>query len=217
MTRLPDSSRRDGSHDGRRAPGRRADLRPSDRDREHTAERLREAAAEGRIDFAELDERLGAAYAARSYAALDVLTADLPAAGAAGPAPGRAAEPERAGRPTRLLVGIFGGFARRGGWTVPRSLTAVCLWGGGIVDMREARFPAGEARVRALAMWGGMKILVPEDAEVYADGVGLFGLFRRGATGPGAPGGPRITVRGLALFGAVTVKRDGGKRGGGKG
>lgn len=174
-------------------------MRPSDRDREQTAERLREAAAEGRLDFAELDQRLGAAYAARSYGALDVLTADLPG--------GRPAAPVRSGRPTRLLVGVFGGFTRRGVWTVPRSLTALCLWGGGLVDLREARFPAGEVRVRAVAMWGMVKVVVPEDAEVYANGLGLFGWFRRGATGPGRPGAPRIAVRGLALWGAVSVKR----------
>ncbi len=159
---------------------------------------LREAAAEGRIDFAELDERLGAAYAARSYAALDMLTRDLPA---------RPSAAAPTGRPTRLLACFFGGFTRRGVWTVPGALTAVCLWGRGVVDLRQARFSAGETRVRAVAMWGAVKILVPEDAEVYVNGVGLFGWFRRGATGPGTPGAPRVTVRGFAVWGAVSTKR----------
>ena len=43
----------------------RPDLRASDADREATAKRLRVAAAEGRLDAYELDERLSAAYAAR--------------------------------------------------------------------------------------------------------------------------------------------------------
>ncbi len=40
-------------------------LRVSDADREATAERLRQACAEGRIDAEELDERLGQTYRAR--------------------------------------------------------------------------------------------------------------------------------------------------------
>ena len=52
-------------------------LRASDADREATAERLRTAAMEGRLDAYELDERLTAAYAARTCAQLEALTADV--------------------------------------------------------------------------------------------------------------------------------------------
>ena len=53
-------------------------LRASDADRQAVVERLREAHAEGRLDLAEFDERAGSAYAARTYAELAGLTADLP-------------------------------------------------------------------------------------------------------------------------------------------
>jgi hypothetical protein len=53
-------------------------LRASDADREAVAELLREAHAEGRLDYSELDERLTLTYAARTHAELDRLTADLP-------------------------------------------------------------------------------------------------------------------------------------------
>lgn len=52
-------------------------LRASDADREATADRLRTAAMEGRLDAYELDERLTAAYAARTCAELEGLTADV--------------------------------------------------------------------------------------------------------------------------------------------
>jgi hypothetical protein len=52
--------------------------RASDADREAVAERLRAAAAEGRLDPDELDERLGAAYGARTFGELVPLTDDLP-------------------------------------------------------------------------------------------------------------------------------------------
>jgi hypothetical protein len=57
---------------------RRATLKASDADREHIAERLRKAAAEGRLLTEELEHRLGAAFSARTYGELEPLVADLP-------------------------------------------------------------------------------------------------------------------------------------------
>jgi Domain of unknown function (DUF4190)/Domain of unknown function (DUF1707) len=53
------------------------DLRASDADRETTAERLRAAALEGRLDPIELDERLSSAYSARWCSELSALTLDV--------------------------------------------------------------------------------------------------------------------------------------------
>jgi Domain of unknown function (DUF1707) len=57
---------------------RRSASRASDADREETAERLRNAALEGRLHGEEFEDRLGAALAARTYGELDPLIADLP-------------------------------------------------------------------------------------------------------------------------------------------
>jgi len=57
---------------------RRALLRASDADREQVVERLRRAATEGRLHDDELEERLGAAFSARTYGELDLLVSDLP-------------------------------------------------------------------------------------------------------------------------------------------
>ena len=54
-------------------------LRASDADREHIAERLRHAAAEGRLLAEELEDRLGKTFKARTYGELDAVVADLPA------------------------------------------------------------------------------------------------------------------------------------------
>jgi Domain of unknown function (DUF1707) len=52
--------------------------RVSDAEREVVVERLRHAAAEGRLDTDELSERVGRAYSAQTAADLEPLTADLP-------------------------------------------------------------------------------------------------------------------------------------------
>lgn len=61
-------------------------MRAADADREATAERLRVALEEGRLDLHEYDERLVRAYGAKTYAELDAVLADLP-----GPAPAQRA------------------------------------------------------------------------------------------------------------------------------
>lgn len=58
---------------------RRSTLRASDSDRERVAERLRIAAAEGRLVPDELEERLGKALSAKTYGELEPLIGDLPA------------------------------------------------------------------------------------------------------------------------------------------
>ena len=54
--------------------------RASDAERDQAAEILRAGYAEGRLSRAELDERLAAAYAAKTRAGLRDLTGDLPGA-----------------------------------------------------------------------------------------------------------------------------------------
>jgi Flp pilus assembly protein TadB len=56
----------------------RKTLRASDADREHVAERLRHAAAEGRLLAEELEQRLGQTFKSRTYGELDAVVADLP-------------------------------------------------------------------------------------------------------------------------------------------
>lgn len=55
-------------------------IRASDAERDQAAEILRAGYAEGRLSRAELDERLSAAYAAKTRADLQNLTSDLPGA-----------------------------------------------------------------------------------------------------------------------------------------
>jgi hypothetical protein len=93
--------------------GERDELRASDRDRQTAADRLRAAHDEGRLDFAEYDDRLARAYASVTFGDLDKLFVDLPAAGggevahAFPPAPARRvpAEPSvAAAMPTALKI-----------------------------------------------------------------------------------------------------------------
>ncbi len=54
------------------------DLRVSDADRQAVARRLERAMRDGRLTIVEFDERVQAAYAARTRGELEELTEDLP-------------------------------------------------------------------------------------------------------------------------------------------
>jgi len=69
-------------------PHARLAVRASDAEREQTVALLQRDFADGRLTQAELEERAGAAYAARTRAQLRDLTADLPAAERQRPRPG---------------------------------------------------------------------------------------------------------------------------------
>jgi hypothetical protein len=76
------------------------ELRAGDADRTRVADRLRIALDEGRLNLHEYDDRLRDAYAAKTYAELDRLLADLPTPGAglAVPDPGVVDQPGADGR-----------------------------------------------------------------------------------------------------------------------
>ncbi|HLK02027.1 MAG TPA: DUF1707 domain-containing protein [Streptosporangiaceae bacterium] len=188
-----------------------ASLRASDQDRDRTAEVLREAAAEGRLSLTELDERLDAVYAAKTYAELEPVIRDLPKTGtgpAQVPAEWAGAADRFGGQATSSsAIAVMGGFSRKGEWVVPKEFTAVTFMGGGEIDMRQARFAEREVTIHAVAIMGGISIIVPPDAEVVVTGIGFMGAFDHRAAGAGQPDGPTIRVNGLALMGAVDVRR----------
>jgi Domain of unknown function (DUF1707)/Cell wall-active antibiotics response 4TMS YvqF len=188
-------------------------LRASDADRERVAETLREAAGDGRLTMDELDERLDAVYAAKTYAELVPLTQDLPdhAAAAYVPAQSRAASGDvrqHGGEPTsHTAAAILSGFSRKGDWVVPKTFNAFMLLGGGELDLRDARFAEREVSIHVVAILGGCEITVPEDATVNVNGVGIMGAFEHSAQGSGRPGGPVINISGVAFMGGVDVTR----------
>ncbi|MBA2954093.1 DUF1707 domain-containing protein [Nocardioides sp. MAH-18] len=195
-----------------------AQMRISDADRHRVAEILREAAGEGRLDLDELEERLGATYAARTYADLVPITLDLPVAGAATlPAQvSRAqASPVVPGPESESHVAILGGFDRKGVWIVPERLSVFAMMGGADLDLREAKFAAQEVVITVNCFMGGAQITVGPHVNVVMEGTGIMG----GYSGPGDKvpaeldaGSPTVRVRGVAVWGGVAVERKALKR-----
>jgi hypothetical protein len=187
-------------------------LRASDADRESVASLLRQAAGDGRLTMEELDERLDAVYAARTYAELEPITHDLPGAGAAyvpAPAAGTSGGLRQyGGQPTSHLgVAILGGVSRRGKWRVPKIFTSFAFMGGIELDMRDATFTEPTVTIRVTAIMAGVEITVPEDANVRVTGIGIMGAFDDTSSEAVTAGGPTINVSGVAFMGGVNIRR----------
>ena len=101
-------------------------LRASDADREQVAERLRHATTEGRLGGDELEERLEALYAARTYGELDALLVDIPVSRALGGQPR-----DRLGRSIGAVSAVTLFLAVLGLLAIMRRHAAVAVLGAG--------------------------------------------------------------------------------------
>ncbi|MFE5328509.1 DUF1707 domain-containing protein [Embleya sp. NPDC056575] len=174
----------------------------ADDDRYRAEERLRGAVENGRLAVDRLGPRLDEVHAARTRAELEVACRGLPE-----PGPRDTLVVDRAPTSGRFVSGIFSGFERKGEWVVPSRLTVWSMWGGGRLDLSEARFAGRHTEIRAVSLWGGTRILVPDDIEVEVRGFGLFGVVdKRVARKLDKPATPRVVIRGFALFGAVVTR-----------
>lgn len=177
----------------------RASVRAADADRNLVAKLLSDALAEGQLTLAEYDERTAAAYRAKTYGELDVLTSDLALA------PPSSVQYSNAGPDVDRAIAIMSGFARKGEWTVAPRVEAIAFWGGGEIDLRHAHFSAPEVTINCVAIMGGIDITVPSNIGVEVRGAGIMGGFDHIAQ-TGAPNAPRVIVTGFAFWGGVGIK-----------
>lgn len=185
------------------AGGSGAEVRVSDAERTRVVDVLRTSCVDGRLTLDEFGDRVERALAARTRQDLEVVVADLPVpvAGATRP------------RITRRVVAFMGGNKRRGRWRVGRRLRAVAVMGGCVVDLREAELDGPTLDIVAVAVWGGVHVVVPEGIPVELDGFSLFGgKDVRVADVPLLPGAPVVRVHAFPVMGGVHVRTRGDRR-----
>jgi hypothetical protein len=187
-------------------------LRASDADRDQVANLLSTAYAEGRLNREEHDERIDQLMSARTFDDLIPITRDLVIVGP--PAP--VATPQTTGRfaiDTRgpnpesdKMIAIFGGVTRKGKWRMRKNTHALALFGGMDLDLRNAIFEAPVVEITGFWCFGGLDIKVPEGIEVQDRTAGIFGGTDVRDIGDPAPGAPTLVIKGVALFGGVSIK-----------
>ena len=194
----------------------RSQMRISDDDRHQVAEVLRRAAGEGRLEFDELDERLEAAYAAKVYADLVPILADLPEEAPGLPEVGTQESTPQRSTPSGPVtthdtsITVMGGVTRTGVWQIGEKHTAFVFMGGADIDLRQAVFAAPETVINANVMMGGVDVVVNAHTRVIVEGIGIMGDYNqaRDRVEPEFDASsPVVRVKGVALMGAVSVVR----------
>jgi hypothetical protein len=187
-------------------------LRASDADRDQVANLLSTAYAEGRLTREEHDERVDQLMAAKTFDDLIPITRDLVAIGT----PSAVATPQPTSRFTidttrqnpdsDKMIAIFGGVTRSGRWRVRKNIQALALFGGMDLDLRNAIFEAPVVEISGFWCFGGLDIKVSEGIEVRDQTAGVFGGTDIRDIGDPAPGAPTLVIKGMTLFGGVTVR-----------
>lgn len=166
---------------------------------------LSEHATTGRLTLAELEERIGLAYQAKTRDELAKLTTDLPAARGAAAAPDVAPSGRKI---TRWLVGVMGGSEKKGRWRVDKRLNAVAVMGGHTIDLRDAELSSEETTIVTVNVMGGTDIFVPDTVDVDIGGFSIMGgTGEHGSTRPPRPGAPRIRILVYNVMGGSDVWR----------
>jgi class 3 adenylate cyclase len=197
-------------------------IRLSDQDRERLVEVLKSSCSEGRLTLDEFSERVDAAY--RTVALRDVppVLADLPHpfgpdfAGVLSDqndhapvrAPPQVLPAATRRKVTRWTISIMGGSQRKGRWRLRDKTNAVAIMGGCQLDLRNAEVEGPDVLINAIALMGGIEIIVPEGIEVELGGIAIMAGkdARRLKIVPPLPGSPIIRVRVFAFWGGVTVR-----------
>ena len=187
-------------------------LRASDADRDHVATLLSTAYAEGRLTREEHDERTDQLMSAKTFDDLVSITRDLVVVGTHGPDPARQAtspftiDTTAQNPETDKMIAIFGGVNRSGRWRVRKNIQAFALFGGMDLDLRDAIFEGRVIEISGFWCFGGLDIKVPEGIEVLDQTAGIFGGTDVRDIGDPAPGAPSLVIKGVALFGGVSVR-----------
>ena len=96
----------------------------------------------------------------------------------------------------------------QGRWRLREKTNAVAIMGGCQLDLRNAEVEGPDIVINAIAVMGGIEIIVPEGIEVELGGIAIMGGKdgRRLKDVPPLPGSPVIRVRAFAFWGGVTVR-----------
>ena len=168
--------------------------RVADADREVAVTQLQEAAADGRLDLSELEERLDAVYSAKTRADLDALTADLPVV-------------QAPNIPELNLKTKAGSLRKKGYWQVPSQINAECSSGSIKLDFTEAECFHREVIIKVSARSGSVVLVVPHGWAVdlnhaSATSGSVINKIRERPR----PGAPMFRVSGTVTSGVIKAR-----------
>ena len=190
-----------------------ANIRVGHRERDAVVAALQEAAGDGRLSMAELDDRLDAALQAKTYADLDVLVADLsvelPSRALTSALP-KAQRPPSAGYSREDPLRLDGGMSseKRGGvWTVPPFMLINQGLGSVKLNCLEATPAAQLIEIEVSGGAGSIVLVLPDGWAVDADRLSKsWGSKSVDVPREPAPGKPLLLIYGALGLGSFKVR-----------
>ena len=188
-------------------------IRVGHRERDAVAAVLQEAAADGRLSMAELDDRLEVALQAKTYADLDPLVADLSvelpsrmlSSGRA-----QAQRPPSAGYSREDPLRLDGGMSsekRRGVWTVPPFILINQGVGSVKLNCLEATPAAQMIEIEVIGGAGSIVLVLPDGWAVDTDRLSKsWGSKSVKVPRDPAPGKPLLVIYGSLGLGSFKVR-----------
>jgi predicted membrane protein len=79
----------------------------------------------------------------------------------------------------------------------------VAIFGGGDIDLSEVKVKGDSLELNLVAIFGGLKITVPDDWNVKTEGVGVLGGFENKADTKKSS--VTAVIKGVAIFGGVEI------------
>jgi uncharacterized protein DUF1707 len=188
-------------------------IRVGHRERDAVAAVLQDAAADGRLSMDELDDRLGAALQAKTYADLDPLVADLsvelPSQTLTGGRP-QVKGPPSAGYSRKDPLRLDGGMSsekRRGPWTVPPFIVISQGVGSVKLDCLQATPAAQVIEIQVIGGAGSILLVLPDGWAVDTDRVSKgWGSKKVKVPREPAPGKPLLVIYGSLGMGSLKIR-----------
>ena len=189
-----------------------ASLRASDHDRQLVADVITAAYADGRITRDELDERLEAAWNARTFGELTPITSDLvvqttkvqyATTNSPGPTADRLpvlVDPNAA----RRFHAVLSSISPDRGVHLPAHSTAAIVMGEVKLDLRGGSLGAEETILDISNVMGSLKITVPAGVGVRDETTKIMAESKIRGLAP-TPGCPVIVIRGLQVMAELKV------------
>jgi uncharacterized protein DUF1707 len=190
-----------------------ANIRVGHRERDAVVAALQEAAGDGRLSMAELDDRLDAALQAKTYADLDVLVADLsvelPSRALTSALP-QGQRPPSAGYSREDPLRLDGGMSseKRGGvWTVPPFMLINQGLGSVKLNCLEATPAAQLIEIEVIGGAGSIVLVLPDGWAVDADRLSKsWGSKSVDVPREPTPGKPLLLIYGALGLGSFKVR-----------
>jgi cell wall-active antibiotic response 4TMS protein YvqF/uncharacterized protein DUF1707 len=189
-------------------PVRKADLATLREAREQVIARLSDAFAKDAIGVEDFEGRLTLVHRADSVSEVERVVSDLVLASSPMTLATVSALPAVSAAAPAAVTAVLGGVQRGGPWMLPRRLAAVAVFGGIVLDLREAILLPGVTEIHVMAVMGGVQMIVPPSLSVEVSGTAILGGFahldRMAARLD--PERPLLRVVGRAILGGVAVE-----------